>query len=227
MRTLVVTLHYRDFGRAIVSWIEAFRQWETDDPGVRFDHVQLYGAPADLEDGHDIVTAKYREAQQLFLDGPYDTFIAIEDDMVIPLDTFTRLQAVLDGGADIAYGLYCWRHGIGSAQRWSAYTSLNEDNGRSLSQDKDEARAAFGQVVDVAGVGMGCTAIKRHVLEATPFDRRGRACNDWYLAVDAQTRGYTQRCDTGLVCGHYTREPSPRILWPDVNEDSLVRVEFI
>lgn len=216
----------------------AFRHWLTADPAARWDHLCIYGTPEGATDGNAIVTGKYQEAQRVFLAGEWDVMIAIEDDMILPGDVFPRLLALLEGGADIGYGLYTWRYKAGSAQKWSAYTLLEDDtqvdangqrryNARSLSQDPEQARAAWGTVLDVKGVGMGVTAIKRHVLEAIPFENRGGACNDWYLAVDAQARGFVQRCDLGLVCGHMSTEPSPRILWPDVNEPQLFRVDFL
>jgi len=224
LRLFAVTLSYRRLGPAIKSWYEAQAYITAARPEMRLDWLHMTGNPPGGADGHDIVTAKYREAQTVFLAGPWDVFVAIEDDMIIPPDTFTRLLALLDGGAHIGYGLYAFRHGY---PRWSAYTVLDERYGRSLSTDEELARAAWGRVIDVAGVGMGCTVIRREVLERFQFQRRGLACNDWYLAVDAQAAGLIQRCDCGLVCGHISLEPSPRVLWPDPDDPDLFRVEYL
>ncbi len=223
-RVLAVTLMHRIYGPAVASWLKAFRWAQDNLPGIRLDHLQTWGNPAPLTDGHSIVTAKYIEAQTIFRSGPWWAMIAIEDDMVIPEDTFKRLIDLLANGADIGYGLYVWRHG---APKWSAYTQVSPVDGRSISQTPDAARAAWGKVIDVAGVGMGCTAIKRPVLEQIDFSRRGQACNDWYLAVDAQTHGLVQRCDLGLVCGHISLEPTPRIYYPTPHAPDLWREEMI
>ena len=96
-----------------------------------------------------------------------------------------------------------------------------------LSKDVDAARAAYGSVIDVEGCGLGCTLIKRKVIEELPFRNwRGVSC-DWALAYDAQGSGFTQKMDTRVVCGHMTMMPSPQILWPDVNEEKLYRQEMI
>jgi hypothetical protein len=34
-------------------------------------------------------------------------------------------------------------------------------------------------------------------------------------------------CDFGLVCGHYTDKPSPRLLWPDPDDADLFSIEFL
>lgn len=224
LRVLVVSLMYRQYPRALASWEKAIRAAQEWNPAVRFDWVKMYGNPQLLVDGHDIVTHKYREAQQLFNSGGWWALITIEDDMVIPADTFPRLMQMLFDGSDIAYGLYVWRHG---APKWSAYTAIGPRSGRSISHEADDARSAWGKVIEVQGVGLGCTAMRRQVVETIPFRRGGSACNDWYLALDASTQGLRQTCDLGLVCGHMDLHPSPRIYWPDPDQPELYRTEFL
>ncbi len=225
MRTLVVTLVHRQYGPAMASWAVAFRRWLEEQPAARFDHFKLYGNP-EADGIRDAVLLKYLDAQNLFLTGTWDVLIALEDDMVLPPDTFLRLHKMLHQGADIAYGVYVWRHALEN-QQWSAYTELHELGGRSLCRDPERAKADWGNVIEVAGVGLGVTAIQRRVLETVRFERRGAGANDWYLALDAKTRGFIQRCDLGLVCGHMSLTPSPRIYWPDPTQPDLVRTEFL
>lgn len=174
---------------------------------------------------HWIVTHKYMEAVDTFKAGDWPVMITLEDDMIIPEDGITRVLALLKDGADIGYGLYCWRHG---AHRWSAYTQVGANRGVSFSMEPDKARSTWGTTQDVAGVGLGFTAIKRHVLDAIHIRRvGGAACNDWYLSMDAQKLGFTQRCDLACVCGHMSLEPSPRIIWPDPAQADLYRLELL
>lgn len=232
-RYLVVTLGYRSFYECERSWHEARRYWEQCGAS-RYDWLTLYGnsAPEGTE-GHHIIARKYQDAQRLFLAGDYEAMFIIEDDMVIPYNTFPRLQAMLLEGADIAHGLYTWRHGRGGGG-WSAYPLLQETYGESLMRTPHKAAELFKQegIIDVQGVGLGCTAIKRHVLENISFQLRGGAANDWYFAADATKAGYVTRCDLGLVCGHMTLEPTPRILWPDVADvdeptRTMQRIEYL
>lgn len=219
MYALVVTPLHRQYGRPMASWAVAFRRYEQ--AGGRFDHIKLFGSDDDA-DGHDVVVSKYQQAQQMFLAGAWDVMVTLEDDMVLPEDAFIRMEYLLNSGADIGYGLYVWRHMAAWWNRWNAYQQVPEEApGVSIAADIEHADRLFSaeHVADVAGVGLGFTGIKRHVLETIAFQRRGRACNDWYLAVDAGTRGYVQRCDFGLRCGHFSLTPSPRILWPAVNDD--------
>lgn len=161
----------------------------------------------------------------MMLNGRYDALLTIESDMIVPPDTLQRLVACESG---VAYGLYVFRH---TRHNWSAYISLAETTGRSISDDADEARAAWGTVKDVAGVGLGCTLIRRDVLEAIPFrlfeDAPDKTACDWAFAYDCQQVGITQRCDLGVVCGHQTYKPYPMILWPDPNDPRLYRRESL
>jgi hypothetical protein len=204
---------------------------------------------------YENVTYQHNKGRSLALTGGYDALLSIEADMVVPADTIERL---LDTNADIAYGLYVWRsHDRNFPERrhrwhrWSAYTELTLWGGTSVSLDHTGAdcRAAWGKVIDVAGVGMGCTLIRRRVLERMAFrlydgrpddwlieanaeqmakhginphrPRHSMLCNDWFLALDAQHHGFSQRCDLGVVCGHITDDG---VLWPDPDAPHFYRL---
>lgn len=183
--------------------------------------IDYFMQNGDFIAGHrfDRVTYKYETARQLALAQGYDAMWCIEYDMLVPPDALSRLAKV---EADIAYSLYCWRW---QPYLWSAYLELGDLVGVSLSQYPERARELWGQVIDVAGVGQGCTLIRRNVLERITFRRAGNASCDWYMALDAQRLGLSQKCDTGLVCGHMSMTPRPFVVWPD--PESMVRYDEI
>jgi hypothetical protein len=110
------------------------------------------------------------------------------------------------------------------------------------------ARAAWGKVVDVTGLGHGCTLITRRALETIPdfriYDGRddwikekyrpvarryridmdrprpGMVAPDWLMALDAQHYGLRQVCDTAVVCGHINGDT---VYWPDAAAEMLYR----
>lgn len=177
--------------------------------------------------GRHNICHNYEKARQWALVGDYDYLFTVEADMVIPPDALTRLLDVIENqGADVAYGLYCFRN----TSTWSAWTQLDMRQGRSIRKDEDAARAAWGKVIDVAGVGLGCTLISRRVLEAVPFrvdEFHPDVHNDWVFAYDLQQAGFKQKCDLGVVCGHISMKPLPRVIWPDPDAPRLYRNEFI
>ena len=192
---------------------------------------------------YDNVARQQNKARRLALDGGYDALLSIEADMIIPPDT---ISALIEANADIAYGLYVWRHRV---QRWSAYTDLNLFGGKSIAFWQDKAQDAWGDIIDVAGLGMGCTLIRTDVLKhlrfrlyegrrddwevqaykpqlefmgANPYKpRKSMVCTDWMMAMDAAHFGYSQRCNTRVVCGHIDTDGG--VLWPDPDAPELYR----
>lgn len=213
MKLFVATLQYRDYMPCLVSHIRARQHYEQSGGAIVWAHYA--GAKNDSRTLYEMVTARYEELRQLFLQSDCDAFVAIEDDMLIPADTFTRLVNALVY-AHVVYGLYVWR-GSNATRGWSVYQTLTDSTGISMIDEcENEALAAFraGMVIVSKGLGMGCTAIRRDALEEIPFTLRGDACNDWYFAVDAERHGFTQVTDMGLVCGHMTAKPTWQILYP-------------
>lgn len=205
----------RLYGRAFASIY--WQRWTAG----RVDHYVPSGND-NYFDPNGTVTRKYTDAREVFLAGKYDYFAALEYDMILPDDALIRL-AELD--ADIAYGLYVFRHE--RMRKWNAANRLERGGAAWLSDTPEYARNAWGHVIKVNGCGMGCTLIKRRVLEALKFRYwRGVAC-DWALAWDAQQAGFSQVMDTRIICGHMTLTPQPEILWPDPNEESLIRIEAL
>jgi hypothetical protein len=167
----------------------------------------------------DRVTMKYERARWIMLEQGYDAMWCVEYDMLIPPNALTKLTQV---EADIAYGLYCWRW---EPYHWSAYTEVGPIKGTSISENPEAARDAWGKTIEVAGVGQGCTLIRRHVLEKLSFKRLGTACCDWYLAREASEAGFVQKCDTSVQCGHTGLTPRPFTVWPTIETEGLYTLE--
>lgn len=146
------------------------------------------------------------EARQIALNGGYDALLIVDDDTLIQPDTLRRLAA---HEADIAYALYIRRD---SGHYWTASHRIDE---RALEpyQARVDMCEAWGKTIEVAGVGTGCTLIRRPVLETIPFSRRGVFGYDWYLAVDAVKGGFRQVCDTSIPVGHVDLSENV-IYWP-------------
>lgn len=170
---------------------------------------------------YDNICKKYNQARSMFLAGNYDALWTVEADVIVPPLTLERLTRI---EADVAYGLYVSRHGN---HRWLAFTHIGERIGISVSDDRINAEAAWGQVIETQGVGLGCTLIWRHVLEKIEFRHpSSETANDWFFSLDCQQLGFVQKHDLGVVCGHIVGPPSPKILWPDPEDRFLHRVEF-
>lgn len=171
--------------------------------------------------GYDNLLEKHNRARELALAGGYDALFLVEADMIVPSDALVRLAQV---DADVAYGLYCSRHG---RYQWLAFSEISESSGKSIDRNRRFCVDHWGKVIPTVGVGMGCTLIHRRVLEAMPFRRYGACADDWYFSLDCIARGFTQAHDLGVVCGHILSDGAPKILWPTISDpDFLYEYEF-
>lgn len=168
------------------------------------------------DDVDDPVAAKYAEAREVFLAGKWDYFMCAESDMILPL---TATQRLADLDTDVAYGVYSWRH---NPTKWNAYTFLDVEGGKSITAKPEVARECWGKVIEVAGVGKGCTLIKRHIIEAIPFRGRKGVASDHCFAIDLQYNGYTQLADLSVICGHINGNV---VYYPDPTQPELYRTD--
>jgi hypothetical protein len=190
-----------------------------------------------LRDPRDVITDKYNAARAIVLAQGYDALLTVESDMRVPADALERLAAT---GADVAYATYGFRRG--DPPLLNAFSVMDPDAmaGYALSRVPERLRAAWGQVVEVDGVGLGCTLIRRAALAAVPFridrtrphqDGTFSHC-DWYFALDCVERDIRQVAHLGVLCGHISPcdlsgAVAPSVLWPDIDAEAtgFVRCE--
>lgn len=140
---------------------------------------------------------QYRRGRQFFIAGGFDYLMTIEDDIVPPPDTLTKLIAL---NVDVAYGCYFFRSGvINVLERHPA----GRNPGESLSI---RGRWPASGVIDCAGSGLGCTLIKRHVVEAHPFSGDGHHFFDCDWTKEVYQAGYEMRADASVFCEHLCTE---------------------
>lgn len=224
MRVLVFTPMMR--GRFYDRSRDSIMALEPLEPEGQVDYLQLVGGDTAKRHPYDNLTRKCNEARQVVLDAGYDALMSMETDVIVPPDALKKLAAV---DADVAYGLVIHGHGWPT---WNAAVKLDERLAIPISMFPEKARAAWGKVIKVDGVGSSCVLIHHKVLEEVEFRREHtpkqfiRSC-DWYFAKDCQKKGFVQKCDTSVICGHIQTDLIPRILWPDINEKGFYRSEVI
>lgn len=153
----------------------------------------------DDDGGRRNILHQYQQGRAAFLAGGYDAMLVIEADIIPPPDALNRLLAL---EADLAYGVYRFRH--------TDRINLVE---RDEPERYLELAALHDGPVEVGGSGLGCTLIRRHVLELIGFRwGGGRAYADHYFTTDAREAGFSMRADTRVVCGH--KDERGNVLWP-------------
>ena len=194
MKVLITTLLRRtdttvfQYPRATESILNI--RWQN---GAQIDHFMPSGGD---ENCINSITRKYEDARRIALDRNYDALLTVESDMVVPPDALERLAAV---ETDVAYGLYAMRTG---AHHWNIATHVDRFEIVPMSANPLDAKERWGMIVECDGVGLGCTLIRRHVLEKVAFRFYKGAHTDHLFAVDVKTAGFTQAADTSVTCGH-------------------------
>lgn len=179
----------------------------------------VFGKNDRAKKGIDDLVDKHNRVRDLVLRNDFDALFLVEADIILPFDALSRL-ALID--TDVAYGLYCSRHG---GHQWLAYSDLNERTGKSVDRNRRWCVANWGQVIETKGVGMGCTLIHRNALEAIEFRVNGSMADDWYFSLDCQAVGLKQKHDLGVVCGHIMHDGDPKIIWPSITGEHLHEFE--
>jgi hypothetical protein len=215
-RIFVATPRLRLYGVAVAAAHAMFRAYGGAVEWLQLENDQPY--PCHGPEGNQNVLHNYAVARQRFLTSDCTHLLTLEDDMVPQPDVLTRLVAA---ASPVAYSLYCWRR---PPYHWSAYRTLHETDGISWSDHNPWEAQRLAQadaVIEVAGVGLGCTLIDRATVATLPFrcPYGIGGANDWYFALDCQQAGLRQVAVLGARCGHITPEPSLRILWPDPDAD--------
>jgi len=223
MRVLVAVPVMR--GRFYEESFESIMALEPLEPKGQVEYHFFVGGDTTKKHPFYNITRKFQEARRLVLDAGYDALMIIETDVIVPSDALRSLVAV---DADVAYGLYIHAHGWPT---WNACSALEDSGVVPFSMFPDQAREAWGKVVEVAGVGASCVLIHRNVLEEIDFRMEYRpdfirSC-DWFFAEDCTAKGFVQKCDTRVICGHIQTDLIPRILWPDINAKGFYRSEVI
>jgi len=162
---------------------------------------------------------QYQRGREFFLQGTFQALLVIESDIIPPPDTLKRLAAL---DTDVAYGVYVFRGNrrpiVNIFEAYRAKNGVRARNiGESLTVRGLWPEAVKQGVIDCSGAGLGCTLIKREVIEAVEFrlgpeSRRGAHC-DSYFTCDVWAGNYGMKADTAVICGH--KDVDGTILWPE------------
>lgn len=160
-------------------------------------HARNQGVSVDmLPIGLSLVYTAREEAVKAFLEGEYEALLFVDSDMVVPVDLLTKL---IEADKDIVSAL--------AFKRTPGYEPC-------IFKECNEQDAKFyldypKGLIEIQGVGMACTLIKRKVFESVPepwFFPHKALGEDLSFCVRARAAGFRIYCDTTLICGHVTQD---------------------
>lgn len=149
---------------------------------------------------HRNVLAQYQAMQATLLAGDWDAVLTVEHDHMLP--DSDAVQRMIETPGDLVYAPYLLR----TSRTLSLWQWRAQGIGASLSGHANELAAARQERVwRVAGVGFGCTLIKREVLQMIPLRETGPRdpCPDLALASEAQRMGFISLARLDVPVPHW------------------------
>lgn len=157
---------------------------------------------------------QYQRGREVFLQGRYDAMLVVESDIIPPPCALQRLAAL---ECDVAYGVYVFRRN-NVINVFERYPQPARNPGESLSLHPQKlAKALRDGVTPCSGAGLGCTLIRRHVLERFEFrtlspEMKPQVHCDTWFTHDVYGAGMSMLADMTVVCGH--KDETGVVLWP-------------
>ena len=142
-----------------------------------------------------IYTARERAADTL-IQGGYDALLFIDSDMAVPANMLVKL---IEHDKDIV-----------SALAFKRFPPYEPCIFKKCDREGTEFWLDYPKgLIEIQGVGMACTLIKRKVFESVPkpwFFPEPKIGEDLAFCIRAKEQGFKIFCDTELICGHCTTE---------------------
>lgn len=139
--------------------------------------------------------------REKFLEGDYDLFFSLEQDVFPSEDVIEKLIA---NNKEIVSGVYCklMKSIEGPKVKMPIlYIKRKENEVGPMYPNEILGKG----LVRIDACGLGCVLIKREVLEKVKFryDKDKKAYDDMWFCKDAKEKGYNIYADGEVLCGHW------------------------
>ncbi len=163
-----------------------------------------------VESARERIVRSRNLIKQRALEGEYDYFFSLEQDIVVPPDTIKRLLA---HNKKIVAGYYGKKQVLAlehkeTKERKSVLVELplvwlKTKDGK-VKRANPEQTINVG-LIEVGAIGVGCVLIAREVLEKIEFryEPEKKAFDDMFFCMDARKLGYTLWLDSSIRAEHY------------------------
>lgn len=155
------------------------------------------------EDARERIINSRNLLRDKLLEGGYDYFLSLEQDIIPPKDVIERLLA---RNKEIITGAY-YKEGSLPDGRKTSYALLYVEQQGKLVLVHPE-RLKNKELITINACGLGCILIHRKVLEKIRFRKpeKGPAQDDMMFCYDAQKAGFELYVDTDVVCEHLHKD---------------------
>lgn len=152
--------------------------------------------------------------RQKVLDGNYDYFFSLEQDVIPPRNVIERL---LKYDKKIISGVYFLPEmKSGKAKLMPLIWAEHPDDPKKKTDIRDDIIAGK-YLIKIHACGLGCLMIHRSVLEKIKFRydlSQGDGIDDSFFSLDSMTEGFEMYADTAVKCKHIIKDRS--WYWKDI-----------
>lgn len=178
---------------------------DTSPDGSYLSLLKEKGIPAikgkQSEDVRNLLVENRNILREKFLKGKYDFFFSLEQDVIPEPDALKRL---LSHNKDIVAGIYLntMRLKGKNVLLPLAFHEQKKFRGRLVPLKPEEIKSK--KLLEIDACGLGCTLIKRKVLENITFQHVG-GFDDFGFCQAAKKAGFTIYADTAVRAKHYAK----------------------
>lgn len=190
-----------------ITTARAYAPMVSSDHLISYDQLYKTGVRHEVKTKKTLVYHARNQAVRIFLNAvPRDDYLVFfDDDMLFPADT---LQKLVSHGLPVVGGLYFMKD-VPFEPVMFRYKS------RLLVPSALYGETGFYNIVatwepnsliEVDGIGCGCMAIQRKVLEILeyPWFNHAEGTEDLFFCRKVQQAGFKIHMDTSVICGHCT-----------------------
>ncbi len=141
--------------------------------------------------------------RQKFLEGDYDYFLSLEQDVVPPKDVIERLLA---HNKKVISGVYYKKIDFGKGEKISPLVykmDVNLNITNFTAKELEQPR-----LIQVGAFGVGCVLIHRDILKNIKFRifEEGTSFDDMPFCLDCKNNNFDLFVDTSIKCIHHTEK---------------------
>lgn len=163
-----------------------------------------------LKNSRDTLSASQNTIRQYVIDNDFDYWMSIESDVVPPTDAIENLMKWF---RPVMGGLYEIGFENKAGRRYCVFLTHEKKGGlngtRIISSEENEQLKKIKGSVRVHGCGIGCTLIRRDIVEKYVFwtdERFSNKHSDVYFYMDLWNDKIPVYVDTNVVCEHYNSD---------------------
>lgn len=164
-------------------------------------HVNIIHVDPMFKNSREFICDSRNRLRDVFLNGNYNRFMSVECDVFPPANFITHLLSHAKKIISLPYFIGTGDKSEPMIQMVDPDLSIPREM-RNISQE--ELFSFAGKTIRVFNAGLGCTMIRREIIEKIPFrfDKDIFFHDDSFFAEDCYNSGIKWYCDTSMICRH-------------------------